>query len=444
MSDFLKVYGPILLLIAVGFVVAYQFVDPAPPRTLTLATGSPEGAYHAYGERYREILARDGIAVTLVESAGTVENLARLDRPANEPGAVELAFVQSGVGDPASSPALVALASLYYEPLWVFVGGDRPVARLTALAGRRVAVGAEGSGTRFVALELLAANGISAGDDQGTALSDLGGGAAADALAAGELDAAVFVTAKYSPRLSDLLATPGIQLLTFERAAAYERRFRHLAVVTLPEGAIDLAANLPGADLTLLSPLATLVARDDLHPALIDLVLRAASEIHGGPGLFEEPGQFPSPHNVDFPLSDEAERYFQSGLPFLRRVLPFWAATLVERLWVLLLPALTLLIPLLRIAPPTYRWQVRRRIIRWYRDLRRLEADLQAAAEAGDAAGLGEALAALERLQVESGRIAVPLAYADNLYNLRLHIEFVRRRYGQAPEADAAYSGSPA
>lgn len=430
MSDFLKVYGPILALIAVGFVVAYQFVDPAPPRDLTLATGSPEGAYHAYGERYQEILARDGITVTLVNSAGTVENLARLDTPADDPDAVELAFVQSGIGDPASSPKLVALASLYYEPLWVFVRSGGPVARLTALAGRHIAVGAAGSGTRHVALELLAANGIAAGDAHGTALSDLGGGAAAEALAAGELDAAVFVTAKYSPLLSDLLARPGIRLMSFERAAAYERRYRHLAGVTLPEGAMDLTANLPGEDHELLSPLATLVARDDIHPALIDLVLRAASEIHGGPGLFEEPGQFPSPRNVDFPLSEEAERYFQSGLPFLRRVLPFWAATLVERLWVLLLPALTLLIPLLRIAPPTYRWQVRRRIIRWYRDLRRLEAELQAAAEAGDQAGQGETLAALERLQMETGHLAVPLAYADDLYNLRLHIEFVRRRYG--------------
>jgi hypothetical protein len=312
------------------------------------------------------------------------------------------------------------------------VRGERPVTRLTDLAGRRVAVGAEGSGTRFVALELLAANAIAAGDPTGTVLHDLGGGAAAEALTAGDLDAAVFVTAKYAPMLVDLLARPDIQLLDFERAAAYQRRFRHLAAITLPEGALDLAANLPAEDHDLLSPVATLVARDELHPALIDLVLRAASEIHGGPGLFEEPGQFPSPRNVDFPLSDEAERYFQSGLPFLRRALPFWAATLVERLWVMILPVLTLLIPLLRIAPPTYRWQVRRRIIRWYRGLRDLEADLQAAVAAGDQAGRQEALDKLERLQDETGRIAVPLTYADHLYNLRLHIEFVRRRYGQA------------
>ncbi len=432
MSDFLKVYSPVLALIAVGFVVAYQFVDPAPPRRLTLATGSPEGAYHAFGKRYQAILARDGITVTLVNSAGTVENLALLGGTAEAEGttaAVELAFVQSGIGDPASSPNLVALASLYYEPLWAFVRSDRPVGRLTALAGQRIAVGAEGSGTRHAAMELLAANGIAAGDGHGTVLSDLSGSAAAEALIAGELDAAVFVTAKHSPLLTGLLARPDIQLLSFERAAAYQRRYRHLAGISLPEGVLDLAANLPAEDLVLLSPLATLVARDEVHPALIDLVLRAATEIHGGPGLFEEPGQFPSPRNVDFPLSEEAERYFQSGLPFLRRVLPFWAATLIERLWVMLLPVLTLLIPLLRIAPPTYRWQVRRRIIRWYRDLHELEAALQTAEEAGDEGDRRDSLAALERLQVETGRITVPLSYADNLYNLRLHTEFVRRRF---------------
>ena len=435
MSDVLKVYGPILVLIAAGFVIAYQFVDPAPPRELTLATGSPEGAYHAYGQRYQEVLARDGITVTLVASAGTVENLALLQGTAE--GAArpaDLAFVQSGIGDPAGSPDLVALASLYYEPLWVFVRGDEPVTRLTALAGRRIAVGAEGSGTRHVALALLAANGIAAGDAHGTVVSDLGGGKAADALAAGALDAAVFVTAKYRPMLSDLMARPDIQLLSFERAAAYRRRFRYLAAVTLPEGVIDLAANLPADDRVLLSPLATLVARDDVHPALIDLMLRAATEIHGGPGLFEQPGEFPSPHNVDFPLASGAERYFETGLPFLRRVLPFWAATLVERLWVMLLPVLTLLIPLLRIAPPTYRWQVRRHIIRWYRDLRQLEAALQAAEEAGDEGARRESLAAVDRLQVEIGRITVPLAYADNLYNLRLHTEFVRRRHARVPQ----------
>lgn len=443
MSDFLKIYGPILALIVLGFVVAYQFVDPAPPRRLTLATGSPDGAYHAYGERYREILAADGIEVVLVTTAGSVENLALLDAAAaaEKDGAddgappVDLAFVQSGIGNPADSPDLVALASLYFEPLWVFVRGETAPGELRDLAGWRIAVGAEGSGTRQMALELLGANGVGEGDGRGTRLSDLGGEAAAEALVAGEVDAAVFVTAKVRPRLSALLAQPGIGLMSFERAEAYLRLFPHLSSVVLPEGAADLAANLPDRDIVLLSPVATLVARSEVHPALIDLMMAAAGKIHGGRGLFEPAGEFPSPRNVEFPLSPGAERYFKSGLGFLHKYLPFWAATLVARTWIMILPVLTLLIPLLRIAPPTYRWQVRRRIIRWYRDLRALETELQAAREADDAARLAELIERVDRLQTEIGRITVPLSYADDLYNLRLHTEFVRRRF--APSAGA-------
>ena len=429
MADFFKVYGPILVLVLLGFLAAYQFVDPAPPHQLTIATGAEGGAYAAYGARYRDLLAPEGIEVTLVASRGSVENLSLLaaDRAESDGPSVDIAFVQSGIGTPGEFPQLVALASLYFEPLWVFSRGTEAPGSLTELAGRRLAVGAAGSGTRHVALQLLAANGI--GDDDGTKIDPLGSAKALAALQLGLVDAAFLVTAKRSAVLTELLQQQGIQLMSFERAEAYERRFPHLSAVVLPEGVLDLAGNLPDHDITLVSPLATLVAREDVHPALIDLVMRAASEIHGGPGLFEDAGQFPSPQNVNFPLSPEAERYFKSGLGFLHRVLPFWAATFIDRTWILILPVLTLLIPLMRIAPPTYRWQVRRRIFRWYRDLRRLETKLQDATAGGDAEPLQEALADIGSLQDEVGQVMVPLSYADNLYHLRLHIDFVRRRY---------------
>ena len=439
MSDFLKVYGPITLLVAASFWFAYQFVDPAPPRSLTLATGSAEGAYHAFGERFKALLAKDGIEVRLLNTAGSVDNMAQLG--ATEDGdntspRVDIAFVQSGIGSPEESPGLVSLGSLYFEPLWIFARGQERPRRLTELAGKRLAVGAEGSGTRNVALQLLAANGIGDGQTTDTELLPLGGKAAAEALIAGDVDAAFFVTAHENPNLQQLFAAADVHLMTFERAAAYERRFRHLSKLPLPEGVLDLAANRPDETLHLLSPVATLVAREDFHPALVDLMLRAASRIHGASGLFQEPGQFPSPLYVDFPLSEEAERFYKSGLPFLRRVLPFWAATIVERLWVMILPILTLMIPLLRIAPPTYRWQIRRRIVRWYRDLIAIEEKLAAAARDDDRGAYENALAAVERLQDEVGRVSVPLAYTADLYQLRTHIDFVRRRFsamGQGP-----------
>lgn len=417
LRDALKVYVPIALLVAVGFVVAYRFVDPAPPTSLKMATGSPDGAYHAFGQRYREILARDGVILEIVPTAGSVENL-RLLQAAD---GVDIAFVQGGVGDPDQSPNLVSLASVFYEPLWVFLRADGQPWKLSELAGKRVAIGSEGSGVQRLAIDLMAANGI--GADAFTALA-IGGQAAVTALLAGEIDAAFFVTANVRP-LMPLIDAPDLRLLNFVHADAYKLRFKNLASVTLPAAAIDLDGEVPPEDLTLLAPVASLVARDDLHPALTDLLLRAADEIHRPRALFNRPNEFPSANFIDYPLDSNARRYLASGPSFLRRYLPFRVAAMVERLWVMVLPLLTLAIPLARFAPPAYSWQVRRRIYRWYKHLRRIErrSDRAADAEARRAL-LGE----LEELQQRVGEVKVPLSYAEDLYHLRLHIMFVRQR----------------
>lgn len=417
LRDALKVYVPIALLVAVGFVVAYRFVDPAPPTSLKMATGSPDGAYHAFGQRYREILARDGVILEIVPTAGSVENLRLLQAD----DGVDIAFVQGGVGDPDQSPNLVSLASVFYEPLWVFLRADGQPWKLSELAGKRVAIGSEGSGVQRLAIDLMAANGI--GADAFTALA-IGGQAAVTALLAGEIDAAFFVTANVRP-LMPLIDAPDLRLLNFVHADAYKLRFMNLASVTLPAAAIDLDGEVPPEDLTLLAPVASLVARDDLHPALTDLLLRAADEIHRPRALFNRPNEFPSANFIDYPLDSNARRYLASGPSFLRRYLPFRVAAMVERLWVMVLPLLTLAIPLARFAPPAYSWQVRRRIYRWYKHLRRIErrSDRAADAEARRAL-LGE----LEELQQRVGEVKVPLSYAEDLYHLRLHIMFVRQR----------------
>jgi TRAP transporter TAXI family solute receptor len=442
MPGYLKVYGPIAILVIVGFFVAFQFVDPAPPRTLTIATGSPGGAYDGFGRRYQELLGADGVAVQLVNTAGSVENLALLQRPEEQGPRIDIAFVQSGVGANSGARGLVALAGLFYEPLWVFARAPKPPRRLVELAGKRIAVGAVGSGTRHLALELLAANGLADGDGHGTATVDLGGDSAAEALSRGDVEAAFFVSANPPPAVRALPDVPGIHLLSFELAEAYTRRFRHLAKVVLPEGVLDFAANIPPENILLLSPVATLIAREDAHPALIDLVMQAATHIHGGPGLFEAQGQFPSELNLDFPLSPESERYFKSGLRFLRRILPFWAATAVERLWVLILPVVTIMVPLLRIGPPTYRWQSRRWISRSYRALRGIEARLHAADERTNAEERAAALEALDRLQNNVAQIKTQPSNADALYEIRLHIDFVRRRFS-GRDADAGTPAGP-
>ena len=411
--DRLKVYGPALLFSGLVFLLLFQLVEPAPPERLVLASGMPGGAYHRFALEYRRLLARDGVELEVRATSGSVENL-RLLRE----GAADAGFVQTGVGDTSSHAGLVSLASLYYEPLWVFHRGPGTLERLPELSGSTVAVGPEGSGTRVLALTLLRENGL---DRAPTRLSDLGGSQAAEALREGAVDAAVFVASPRAPVVAGLLADPGIELLSFSRVDAYLSRYRYLSSVVLPEGAIDFRRNIPGRPVTLLAPVATLVVPPDFHPALTDLMLQAAVEVHGKGGFFERAGQFPSDDHLDFPLIEDARRYFERGPSFLRRYLPFWAAVFVERSALFLLPLITLLVPLFRIAVPTYRWKVRSRIYRWYRDLSAVEISVDA--------GVGDPAMAqkeLDRIEQEAARVEVPLSYTDELYNLRLHIQLVR------------------
>ncbi len=423
MRDMLKIYVPIVLVVAGVFAFTWQFVDPAPPRTITIATGAEGGAYADYGARYRAVLAESGLDLRVRHTAGTVENIRLLLDPAS---GVDAAFVQGGVGDPSDAPGLVSLASVFREPLWVLARGAAPPALLSDLRGRRIAVGAAGSGTRVLAHTLLAANGI---DESNTELRSIGSAEAMKALEAGEIDAAFFVTARPSPALDALIRDPAVHVMDFRRADAYQRLHRYLTRVTVPEGVLSLEANLPPGDLTLVAPTAALVVHDELHPALKDLLLGAAMRVHRPGGLFADAGEFPSTDYVDFPLSDDAARYFKSGPTFLRRVLPFWAAVMVERLLILLLPLITVMIPLFRLAPPAYRWRVRRRIYRWYKELREIEETAHVARDAAELDALSERL---DQVQDQVGKLKVPLSYAEDLYHLRLHVAFLKNYLAEA------------
>lgn len=424
MRDFLKIYVPAALLVIAGFGLAWRFVNPAPPRTVRMAAGAEQGAYLESARRYRELLARDGITLEIQVTSGSVQNL-QLLRTGD--GGVDVAFVQGGTGS-EDTPGLMSLVSVFFEPLWVFVRGEAPPQYLTDLKGRRLAVGVEGSGTRALALQLLAASGLA---DHVT-LRPVGGDAAVQALLAGAVDAAFFVNARPLPQLGPLLHAKGIRLMSFAQADALAQRFSFLSKVILPEGRLDLAANIPSKDVVLLAPAAALVARDTLHPAIIDQIIQAAAEVHGKTQLFSDPGEFPSMRFLDIPVSPDAARYLKSGPTFLRRHLPFWAATMAERFLVLLIPTLTLLVPLLRFAPPAYRWQVRRRLIRRYRKLQQIEAQ---AFESRSAADRARALEQLQALEEEVESLSIPPAYAEGLYLLRTHIRFIRRSIETGPEA---------
>ncbi|MHC4597768.1 MAG: TAXI family TRAP transporter solute-binding subunit [Planctomycetota bacterium] len=416
-NEFWKWLVPSVILALIGFVIAYQFAEPAPPRRFTLAAGLKDGYYYAFAKRYAEILGEYGIEALVVETAGTTENLERLAAP----DGADVAFVQSGVAEPDGSSGLVSVASLYFEPLWVFHRGT-PEGRLTDLKGKRIAVGAKGSGTQALALRLLRDAGIS---ESSAEFAPLSGEAAASALETGEVDVAVFVISPHAPLVERLLRHESIHLVNLRCAEGFERRHRFLSMLTLPEGVIDPSVPLPSSDVRLLSPAATLVARGNFHPALMDLLLDAAGKIHGGGDWLESPGEFPSPRYVDFPLSEVSSDYFKHGRRFLRRVLPFWAATLVNRLKIMILPLLTLAFPLFKLVPPLYRWGIRRRINRWYQALQKLEREVPPGERAER---IEEVLGAIQRIEEEVTKVHVPPSYGDNLYQLRFHTSIAREK----------------
>ena len=429
--ELLIVVVPAVLFVIAAFWVAAQFIKPAPPKSVVMSTGAPHGAYEMYAANYRSILARYEVELVERPSAGAVENLERLADPA---GDVDFAFVQGGLGIGTANDGLVSLGSFYYEPVWVFYRGKETLERLTQLKGKRIAIGAEGSGTRKLALDLLLASGI---DGTGAKLLDAGGLAAVGLLEKGQADAIFLVGPVRSAAVWSALYAPGFRLMSFAHADAFTRQFPWLSKLTLPEGGIDVARAIPPANTTLVAPMATIVARESMHPALIDLVLAAAAEVHGGPGVFQRPGEFPNARQVDFPLSKEAERHFKSGTRFLQRYLPFWLATLVERMLVLLVPLVVVLIPVMRIVPGLYSWRMRSRIYRHYGDLGKLEREV---AEAPSGAGAPEWLKRLDSIESEVEHIRTPLAFANQLYILREHVGLVRaailkKGSGGVPEA---------
>jgi len=414
----LMTFGTALLVTLIGFVIAWQFVNPAPPRHIVIATGHTDGAYHLYARHYRDWLASYGIELEIRSTAGSVENL---DLLRNENSGVSLAFVQGGTGTDADTGKLVSLGSLYYEPLWIFYRGVTTLTRLTGLQDKRIAIGEPGSGTHAIAGMLLADNFI---DTKSGNIQMIGGKAAVESLLQGRIDTLFMVAAPASPLVQQLLHNQDILLMNMERATAYTRMHHFLSAVTLPEGVIDLQANIPPHDTHLLAATANLVARKDFHPALVSLLLQAASSVHTAGGLFEQTGMFPNGNNLEFPLDKDAQRFYRHGPPFLQRYLPFWTASMVDRLKIMLVPLLTLLLPLVKIMPPAYRWQVRKRIFRWYRELQTLDTDTLT----GSKQDVAMLLQRLDALEEEVRKVSVPLSYADELYSLRQHISLVRDR----------------
>lgn len=417
--EFIKTYGFILILVAAAFWAAAQFIAPPPPNHIRIASGSKEGAYYAFAQLYKNRLVMEKISTDVITTGGSIENIHLLQE-----GKADIAFVQSGLAASGIDvEGLAALSSLYFEPLWLFINSDKDdVSDIHALEGKKLAVGGIGGGTRIMAELLLDANDITSDSAD---LFDIGGKEAYDALRKGEVDAAFFVGGYTSPLIQMMLHDETIKPVNFRRAEAYARRFPYLSKVILPEGVVDLSDNIPAQDTTLISPVAMLVTRDDFHGALKTLLVQLIQDIHGGKSPYINQSSFPTLSYTDFPVSKEATRYYKYGPSLLQRYLPFWLADMVDRLKIMLIPLIGVMIPLFKIAPPAYRWRIRSKIYKWYKSLKKMEEALHSDDSKSD---IQKTLKMLDEIDEEAKRTPVPLSYAEELYNLRLHIQMVRER----------------
>jgi TRAP-type uncharacterized transport system substrate-binding protein len=416
---------PLSLVLAAAIWAVLHFVRPAAPRTITISTGPEGSTFQRSAERYAKAFARNGVTLRLRPSNGSLENLRRLADPA---GDVDVGYVQVGVKLPDPGPAesrreLASLGTISRQPLYILVRGKAPPHQLSALAGQRLVVGPEGSGTRVLALTLLKANGVEPGG--ATTLLDLDDELVGDALEKGEIDAAFLMGDSASPRvIRSVIQRPGVHVLQLSQLEAYLRRFQDLDRIVIPMGAYDLAKNLPATDLDLVASSVELVARADLHPAISDLLLETMREVHGRPFLLQRAGEFPAAREHDLPLSADARRYYESGKRWLYRMLPFWAASLADRFLMVLVPLVLLLVPVFRLVPEVYRWRIRQRVYRIYGSLLELERDVLGHV-ADDRAGL---LGRLDGIERRADALKLPVAFADQFYVLREHIALVRRR----------------
>jgi len=413
--------GAILIVGALISAAILLFMNSATPNTITLASGPSGSSFQTYAEKYKKILARQGVTLNIVATEGSMDNLKRLSDPKSK---IDVGFVLGGEVKDTNIDNLFSLGSINYQPLMIFYRGATKNF-LSEFKGLHLDIGQEGSGTHTLALTLLKANGIEPND--GTVFMNTVSGDEVQALLEGRIDAIFLMSdSTASDLMKQFLHTPNIHLFNVTQADAYARRINYLNKLEMPKGALDFGKNIPAEDTYLIGPTVELVARKSLHPALSDLLLEAAREVHSTPGLFKTRGEFPSPQEHEYPISPDATRYYASGKSFLYRTFPFWIASLIARILAVIVPIALLLIPALKVVPAIYRWRIESRINRWYRTL--LELEREAFNPLVESQRREELLRHLDHIDHAVNKIVVPAAFGNLFYDLREHINFVRNR----------------
>ncbi len=410
---FLTVSIPIILLIIASFYITSQFIQPSPKKEFTIATGSKEGEYYKTALLYKEILEKEKVKVNILTTSGSIENLKLLEEKK-----ADVAFVQNGMILNKEQEHLKAIASIYYEPLWVFYKNrNYSINYIVELFSKRISVGVQGSGTNHLALQILNDNGINKenSDIQVHSSSD-----AKDLLINDKIDAMFIVGSPNSKTIKELLDNPNINIFSFKRAKAYSRKYSYLETLPLYEGTVDLYKNIPYSNINLLATTANLVINDNLSEELTRLLLKKLVLIHDKKGLFEKNEQFPNISNLTIDIDEEANRYFNYGDTFLEKIFPYWIASNLDRLKILLIPLLTLLFPLFKGVFPLYRWSIRSKIYKWYDKIQSIDKRIDNL----NNKELKENLAELQKLKKEiREETKVPLSYMGEYYDLIMHLE---------------------
>jgi TRAP transporter TAXI family solute receptor len=398
-----------------------RYISPAPPKTLIFTAGAADGAYYKYAQRYQTILAKEGITLDVRTSAGSVENIQRLTASHTE---FLAGFVQGGLGansrqsdkESDSFDDIQTLANVAYEPVWIFTLNPK-IKDLSELKGLRVAIGAEGGGTRMVALDLLQGVGLKSFEEKWL---PLGGSAAAKALLDKQVDAVIVVASTEAASVQQLIHVPNVHIVDLMHANALSRLYPYLQTIRLPQGVLDLPNNIPAKDTTLLATSANLVVGEKVHPALAYLLLDAAAHVHNTGGALHSPGDFPHTKGADYPISEESKRYFTTGKPFLQRYMPFWAANFLQRLLLILIPLVAIVLPVIKLIPALINFQQERKLFNIYHALHEVERDIKSNQ---DKDAITIKLTAIDG-NIKKAKFAK--VFADRVYTLRQHVDFVR------------------
>ncbi len=412
--EWCKITLPIIVIILIVGIFSYQFIDPAPPRAIKIATGKIDGSYYHFATIYRKLLKKEKFDLQLVPTAGSVEALSMLEK-----GKVDVAFVQGGTAKKQDLKNLMSLGSIYFEPLWVFYRKSDKFKYLYELKGKNIYIGGVGSGTRALAKVLLKENNI---DKTNTNFVDLKNQSPKTALEKGKVDAIFSVISASSSKIKDLLSDNKLELFSFKRAKAYSKRFSYLSALTLGEGVMNLEKNIPKTDKTLLGTTATLVSVKTLHPDLIRLLLKVAKKVHSPSSIFSVQNQFPTYKYTQIPMSSDAKKYLLKGDSFLEKIFPFWIASKIDRLAIMIIPLLTLLFPLLKGAMPLYRWRVRSKVYKWYKILHEIDSRLKNTDKNELIKTKTDLLNILDEIQKET---KIPLSYMGEYYDLKVHANLI-------------------